>query len=906
MALQSGSRLGHYTISARLGAGGMGEVYRGRDTRLNRDVAIKIIPEELAGDPDRLARFTREAQTLAALSHPHIAHVYGLEESGSAHAIVMELIEGEDLARRIGRGRVPVREAIRIALQIAEALEVAHEKGVVHRDLKPSNVMLDRDGQAKVLDFGLASAPEPEPGNDISSAPTLTSPAKLTGRGVVLGTPAYMSPEQMTGHSADKRSDMWSFGCVLYELLTGQRPFDGGDTHEAMMAIASREPDWSLLGADVPPQVRTLLKRCLEKSRKRRLSDMSAARFDLEDASRPNAVAAQPMHAPRSTTIAAGPAITLVLVVVAAAAGWFASRAFGAPEPLRPLIRIGADIGAPVSLNTTQGASAVLSPDGRRLVFVAQSRTDSGAPRLYSRRLDALNATPITGTEGAMNPFFSPDGEWLGFFANTKLRKIPVAGGTAIDLADALNGRGGTWSDDNQIIYMPDFYSGLWKVAAAGGPATQLTTPPSGTRTTHRWPQALPGSKAVIYTTNRTLIGYENGDVVIQPLPSGEARVLQKNAYFGQYLASGHLTFVHKGALHAVPFDLASLQTTGEALPILDDVSTGSLWTGAAQFSASNEGTAVYVPGSNFNSAVTTVDQAGTRGSMLEQIHNWANPQYSPDGRRFAFDVFDGVQADVWVYDLVSQSLNRLTHSPRIEVKPIWSADGKRIAFFSVEEDGSYRSAWQLADGSGDAKTLLAATSIPTSFHPSGRYLAYVELSNTTSFDAKVMQLDLDRSGNPKPGRTIEIATTPAAELEPVFSPDGRWIAYASAHTGRFEVYVRPFPELGGTWQVSTTGGSFPTWSKDGKDLLFATLDQRVMAASYSVEGNSFKFSAPRIWTNERHRLTGPTFMRNYDLHPDGSRLAYSKVADPGEKSSDPVVVVFNFFDELRRTNQVR
>jgi eukaryotic-like serine/threonine-protein kinase len=331
------------------------------------------------------------------------------------------------------------------------------------------------------------------------------------------------------------------------------------------------------------------------------------------------------------------------------------------------------------------------------------------------------------------------------------------------------------------------------------------------------------------------------------------------------------------------------------------------MWTGAAQFKVSREGTAVYVPGSNFNSAVTTVDRSGARQSMLEQIHNWANPQYSPDGRRFAFDVFDGFQADVWVYDLANQSLSRLTHSPRIEVKPIWTPDGRRIAFFSVEDDGTYRAAWQLADGSGDATTLLGnSTSIPTSFHPSGRYLAYVELSNTTSFDAKVIGLDLDSAGGLKPGRTIDVATTPAAELEPTFSPDGRWIAYGSAQTGRSEIYVRPFPGLGGTWQITTTGGSFPTWSTSGNELLYATLDQRVMVVPYSTEANSFRAAAPRVWTNDRHRLTGPTFMRNYGLDPDGTRIAFSKVADAGEQSSDPVVMVFNFFDELRRRVPVR
>lgn len=808
MSLSVGDRLGHYKILAALGAGGMGQVFRARDTKLNRDVAIKIVSEGFRSDPERLARFTREAQTLAALNHPHIAHIYGIEDTGDVHALVMELVEGEDLARRLARGKLPLREALLLAQQVAEAIEAAHDKGIVHRDLKPSNIMVDGDGRARVLDFGLATAPESPTADDSSIAATVTSPAKLTGRGVIVGTPAYMSPEQVTGQAADKRCDVWAFGCVLYEMLTGRRAFDGRDTHDAMMAVTGTEPEWSALGPDVPEPVRKLLKRCLEKVRKRRLSDMRVVQLELEDAVQPHPAAAAPGGAPgRPPAMTSG--LVLVLVLAAAAGGWFAARAVSVAEPARSLVRLGPDVGAPVALNTTQGASAILSPDGQRLVFVAQPRTERGGQRLYTRRLDALNAAPIPGTDGAMNPFFSPDGEWLGFFANNKLRKIAIGGGTAVDLADVRNGRGGSWGDDNHIVFMPDFYSGLWRVPASGGPAVQLTVP-ADDRSTHRWPFVMPGSKAVIYTSNTSLFAYENSDIVLQPLPGGTPRVLQKNAYFGQYLSSGHLLFIHKGTLHAAPFDDNALAITGEALPILDGVSTGSLFTGAAQFSAANDGTAVYVAGSNFTSGFTTLDRSGQRGMMLEEIHNWGNPQFSPDGRRLAFDVFDGVQADIWVYDLAVGSLSRLTHSPRVEVKPVWSADGQRIAFIT-QDDFRFRTDWQLADGSGDAKTLIgnSVVSIPTSFHPSGRYLAYIELTSKTGFDAKVAELALEPNGEWKLGRTIDISSTPASELEPMFSPDGRWLAYASAHTGRSEIYVRPFPGLNGTWQVSTEGGAF-------------------------------------------------------------------------------------------------
>ncbi len=905
MGLSLGDRLGHYQILSALGAGGMGQVFRARDSRLNRDVAIKIVSDGFASDPERLARLTREAHTLAALNHPHIAHIYGIEDSGGTHALVMELVEGENLAMRLSRGKLPLPEVLRIARQSAEAVEAAHEKGIVHRDLKPSNIMIDGDGRVRVLDFGLATAPEPAFG-DTSSAATITSPAKLTGHGVIVGTPASMSPEQVTGQAADKRCDVWAFGCVLFEMLSGRRAFDGRDTHDAMMAVASQEPEWSTLPPGVPAAVEKLLRRCLDKNRKRRLADMGVVRLELEETADGSGLLTvpAPLPQPRNRDRIIAVASVIVSAGALATAAYVASRP--APEPSRAMVRVSADVGAPISLNISQGASAVLSPNGDRLVFVGQPRTGSGGQRLYTRKLDSLTTAPIPGTDGAMNPFFSPDGEWLGFFANSKLRKIAIAGGTAVDLADVRNARGGTWGDDNHIVFMPDFYSGLWRVPAGGGAAVQLTVP-ADDRTTHRWPHVMPGSKAVIYTSNASLFAYENSEVVLQPLPNGTPKVLQKNAFFGQYLPSGHLIFIHKGTLHAAPFDSNSMAITGEALPVLDDVSTGSLFTGAAQFSASDDVTAVYVAGRNFTSGFTTLDRSGKPELMLQDTHNWGNPQFSPDGRRFAFDIFDGVQADVWVYDMVDRSMSRLTHSPRVDVKPIWSPDGTRIAFIT-QDDFRFRTDWQLADGSGGAKTLIGndIISIPTSFHPSGRYLAYVELTSKTGFDAKVVELDHEANGDWKRGRTIDISSTPASELEPMFSPDGRWIAYGSAHTGRSEIYVRPFPGLNGTWQVSTEGGAFPTWSKNGNELLFATLDQRIMSVSYSADGNSFRATAPRTWTNERHQLSGPTFMRNYVLFPDGGRVAFSKAADAGEQSSDPVVMVFNFFDELRRKVPVR
>jgi Tol biopolymer transport system component/aminoglycoside phosphotransferase (APT) family kinase protein len=897
--LSSGTRVGHYEVVAAIGKGGMGEVYRARDVRLNREVALKLIPDSVASDPERIARFTREAQTLAAVNHPNIAHVYGIEEQGGVRALVMEIVDGVDLRVRLAVGRLPYRDAIAIASQLAAGLGAAHEKGIVHRDLKPANVMIDAAGHVKVLDFGLAKSVA-SPDADQANSPTLSSPVHLTQEGAIVGTAAYMSPEQATGQAADKRSDIWSFGCLLYELLTGKRPFEQADVPSTLAAILAKEPDWSLLGA-YSPVIQRLVRRCLEKDRRRRLADISDARLDLEDEL---SGAASSLVLPTGPAPNAGSRLAWLFAAAAATAAVTVSVAW-APwreTPDKAVMRLDADLGAPVSLVTAQGVGAILSPDGTTMVFVGQPRTPGSVQQLFVRRLDSLAAQPMPGTEGAMSPFFSPDSAWVGFFAGGKLKKAAVAGGGAIEMAGAPNGRGGSWGDDDQVVFMPDFYSGLWRVSASGGPPARVTTP-AQSGGTHRWPQVLPGSTAVIYTSHDTLQGYEAAELVLQPLPTGEPVVLQKAAYYGRYLSSGHLVFMKEGTLFASAFDLRTLRPTSDPVPVLEDVANGAFWTGAAQFSASEGGLFAYQSEGSTATPIAWETAAGVTGLLRQTASTWSDPVFSGDGRRLALTLFDGRRSDIWIYDWAADALVRLTQHAYAAFKPVWTPDGSRVAFtLSRGDTGVFNIAWQRTDGSGAVQALSKGTSgrTATSFHPSGRFLALNDLAAATSFDILILPLEGSEDTGWTPGTATVFLKTAAVELEPMFSPDGRWLAYSSNESGRFEVYVRPFPGPGGVWQVSRDGGTFPTWSQSRSELLYSSLDQRVMSVAYESDARSFRASPPRRWSRARHRLLGPVVTRNYALHPDGTRLAMAQAPDE-TAAGDRIVFLFNFFEDLQR-----
>jgi serine/threonine-protein kinase len=901
MLLSAGRRLGPYEILAPLGAGGMGEVYRARDTKLNRDIAIKVLPDLFASDPERLARFQREAQVLASLNHPNVAHLYGLEESSGVRALVMELVEGPTLANRIVQGAIPLAEALPMAKQIADALEAAHEQGIIHRDLKPANIKVREDGTVKVLDFGLAKALDPAASSsaDVMNSPTLS--VRATQAGVILGTAAYMSPEQARGRPADKRADIWAFGVVLFEMLTGTRLFHGETISDTLAAVLRQDIDWTVLPASTAPPIRRVLLRCLDRDPKRRLRDIGEARLEIEntlsgipdDAGRP-----VPRSVPLWRRALPWAALASALGVALVLPLWARWR----HVPSLVALRLRTELGADASLVTNGGAAAILSPAGAMLAFVAQPSDET--PRLYVRRLEQLQAAPLAGTEGAANPFFSPDGQWIAFFAEAKLKKIPVTGGTAITLCDAPNNSGGAWAEDGTIAFLPDAspHVSLLRVPSAGGKPDSLTTLDHG-EFTQRWPQMLPGAKAVLFTGHSSTSGFENANLVVQPLPTGSRKVVVRGGYYGRYLPSGHLVYVHDGTLFAAPFDLDRLELAGTPVPVLEGVAANP-GVGGAQFAVSGDGTLVYLPGQiiSEDSPIYWMDREGKTTPLRATPANWSDLRFAPDGRRLALAIYDGKQTDVWVYEWARDTLSRLTFDPADDRSPVWTPDGRRIVFASTQADkATFNLYWRRADGTGEVQRLTDSKNqqLPTSWHPNGKFLAFIERQPQTSLDLMILPLEADETLGWKPGKPTVFLNSPFSDAGPSFSPDGRWLAYSSDESGRSELYVRPFPGPGGTWQISTGGGFSPTWSRARHELLYGTPEQRIMVAPYTVEGDSFHVEQPRLWSEGRYarRPAG-----SFDLHSDGDRFAVAKVREKQTTAKqDKVVFIFNFFDELQR-----
>jgi serine/threonine-protein kinase len=916
VGLTTGQRLGAYAVVAPLGAGGMGEVWRATDTRLARDVALKLLPAAFASDPDRLARFEREAKLLAALSHTHIAGLYALEEAtldGSASPVrflAMELAEGEDLAERLRRGAIPADEAIAIARQIAEALEAAHEKGIVHRDLKPANVKLSPEGHVKVLDFGLAKAwggdgdAAPE-SSDWSRSPTLARTG--TAAGLILGTAAYMSPEQARGKPVDKRADVWSFGVLLFEMLTGKRLFDGETVSDVLAAVLTREPQWNELPAATPRSVRRLLRQCLERNPKNRLHDIADARLALDEAvgvvpEEQSAVGGAPPARPGLPwAVAAALAVLLVLDQ------WRPWRPV--TEAAKP-VRLSVELGADVSLATTGfgvGTAIVLSPDGTLIAFVAQRAAGGRQQQLYVRRLEELSASPLPGTENARNPFFSLDGQWLGFFAGGKLKKVAVTGGaSAVTLCDAPDDRGGSWLDARTILLAAQSRAGLSRVSVDGGALEVATTlDPAASEITHRWPQALPGGRAVLYTAHSRVGDFEGASIVAQALPSGPRRVVQQDGYHGRYLGSGHVVYIHDGTLFAAPFDPDRLERTGPSVPVLEGVTSAAGFAGA-QFTFSDRGTLAYLLGRSVGAEVS-IQRLGREGSpqpLRAEVRRYRDLHFSPDGRKLAMDIEEGRQLDVWVYESGRDTLSRLTFDPANDAQPVWTPDGRGIAFGSDRGDKRTSNVyWQRADGTGEAQRLTESKNPqwPTSWHPTGKFLAFTEIDPQTSNDVMILPLDADPTAGWRAGKPAAFVRSPAVDGFGAFSPDGRWLAYQSTEGGGAEVFVRPFPGPGGKWQISTGGGRYPVWSRNGKELFYQTDDGSIWVASYVAEGDSFRAEKPREWSPGRI-LPLATAIRAFDLHPDGLRLAVLRA--PYEEAAarrNHVVLILNFFDELRR-----
>jgi serine/threonine-protein kinase len=917
--VQTGTRLGSYEIIAALGSGGMGEVYRARDTRLERHVAIKVLPAEVVHDPDRLARFEREARVLAALNHPLIAQVYGFEQSGGVCAIVMELVEGITLDKRIAQGPIPIRDALHIARQLAEALETAHELGIIHRDLKPANIKLKVDAEAatrgssavdvenctvKVLDFGLAKAVEQHAATvgDALNSPTLTAGA--TELGTILGTAAYMAPEQARGKPVDRRADIWAFGVVAYEMLTGSRPFKGEDVSDTLAAVLRQPVDLTALPAETPKTIRTLIERCLERNARQRLRDIGEARVLLEQTDPDSAAREAPRLLNAITPASRAKAVWLpwLLFAVAAAAlvltaGPWRPR-YPQIEAPRPVTRLVSTLGTPGELMVDAGPAAVLSPDGRTIAL--RMRTDTTS-KLHVRRLDQLGTTELAGTEGATNPFFSPDGAQLGFFAAGALKIIPLAGGGATTLTDAATGRGAAWDTNGDIIFQSSLFpkTPLVRVTATGQ-RTDRGTALAPEETTHRWPQILPGGK-ILYSGHDDVADWDNGNIRVTTAAGVAGKIVVRSGYHGTYVPSGHLLYMHAGTLYGVRFDLDRLEVTSPPAVVVESVMATTA-TGGAQYSVASNGTLAYVPGNpaRTDSRIYWMTANGGTTALKTTPGPWGNPRFSPEGTRIALQVSYGSHEQIAIYDLATDRLTQLTMDAANHRAPLWTPDGTYIVYSSDESGaGSQNLYMRRADGGGSAIRLTKSANIQTaaSVHPNGRFILFAENQNASG-DLWVLPLDGNQEKGWTPGIPRPLINTPSFEALGAFSPDGRLIAYMSSEQGTFEIFVKSFDGTGGPWRVSSNGGAHPEWSRTERLLIYTAGDQ-LMAAAYEFDGRAFRSRTPVPWSPVRYASGGPT--RRYDLHKDGQRVV---VAGPDNSTSvayDKIVFVFDFFDELNR-----
>jgi Tol biopolymer transport system component len=891
MALAVGTRLGSYEVVAPIGAGGMGEVYQAHDTKLGRDVAIKVLPEAFAHDPERLSRFQREAKMLASLNHPNIATIHGLEQSGDTSYLVMELVSGETLAERVKAGPLPIEEAQKIAIQIAEALEAAHEKSIIHRDLKPANVKVTPEGKVKVLDFGLAKAFAGDTANDDpSNSPTLSAAATM--QGTILGTAAYMSPEQARGKSVDKRTDIWAFGCVLYELLAGRQAFQGESTTEILAAVLRGEPDWQALPETTPMSIRALLRRCLQKEMNKRARDAGDARIEIEEAMAAPVTAELTTAAPTKGFRALGRRVLILSVGIFLLGAAIAGIAVWNVKPTRsptPQVVSRFTITLPPGQQLAglySGPALALSPDGTRLAYIARQ---GGVQQLYLRAMDSLESTSIPDTEGAVNPFFSPDGQWVGFFAGGKLKKIPVSGGSALTLGNAAYTDGASWGSRTMIAFPPTAASALQQVSDAGGALQPMTRLEKG-EVSHRWPEFLPGGKAVLFAAANDGINYANTEVAVQSVGTGERRNLIQGGTQPRYAPSGHLVYVQRGSLMAMRFDPQQLTATGTAVPVVGGV-LQSTSSGAAQYAISATGSLVYVPGGvqSAQSRLVWVSRNGTEQPLPAPMHEYFVPRLSPDGRRVAVAIW-GQETQIWQYDLSRDTLTRFTFEGSANFNPAWTVDGRRIAFDSNKE-GPLNIFWQLADGSGGVERLTTSQYInaPMSWSPDGQLLSFTEVNPTTGLDIWMLGIG-DRKAQP-------FLQTPFNEGAARFSPDGRWVAYASDESGGFEVYVQPYPGPGGKWQISTGGGSEPVWNPRGRELFYRSGD-KMMAVDITTQPG-FSAGKPRMLFDGRYE-SPPFPIANYDVSPDGQRFLLLK---PNEQETAPtqINVVLNWFEELKQ-----
>jgi len=924
VALSPGTRVGSYQIVAPLGKGGMGEVYRARDLILNRTVAIKILPDGFGADTDRVARFQREAQVLASLNHPHIAAIYGVEEVGDpsthghpARALILELVEGDTLAVRIRRGRLPVADALALARQLTDALEAAHERGIVHRDLKPANIIVTPDGAAKVLDFGLAKITSAEPFEaDSSHSPTLT--VHGTREGVILGTAGYMSPEQAKGRAADRRADVWSFGVILFEMLTATRLFEGGDVSTTLAQVLTKEPEWDRLPADLPAPILRLLRRCLEKDPRRRLDSAAVARMEIDEGLSPATARGEAparLSARRAAVWAIASAAAAALITIGI------TRSLLQTAAQEPAVTSRFAITQPPSQQMPPillDRDLAISPDGRRLVYRVGGST-AGGP-LALRSLDALEARVLPGIDNARAPFFSPDGRWIGFFtaseqnAGAELKKISTEGGLPISLGQGMEfgNASATWSTDDTIV-VASTEGRLLRVPAAGGAPAPIDSSADEPLSGVAYLSMLPAGRGVLFTSTARGTWFtdaSDAQVAVLDLKSGERKVLIRGSaptYVPASADTGYLVFASERTLFAIRFDLNDLSVRGDPVPLVDDVAMAPL--GAVNYDVARNGTLVYVPSAAAGSrSLVWVDRNGRETPAGLPSRAYAFVRLAPDGTKAAVTTLEDRR--IWIGDLRRHTLRRLTLGSSDDGWPIWTRDSRAIIFNSNRE-GGFNLYLQPADGSGSAVRLTTGPNylLPNSLTPDGRHLIAAEGSPQTFLDVVLLQA----SGAPQTGDSAAdspalsfamvrpVVKSKAREYNGIASPDGRFFAYQSNESGRSEVYVKPLTTTSEVrWQVSTAGGSSPLWAPKGGELYYRDLTNAVLAVPYEIDGITWHAGTPTTVLDSRY--AAPTDMFNYDISPDGQRfLMFKDTGRDATATTAGIVIVLNWVEELRR-----
>jgi serine/threonine-protein kinase len=902
MTLAPGSRISSYEIVGTLGKGGMGEVYRARDTRLGRDVALKVLPELFASDPERLARFRREAHLLASLNHPNIASVFGLEDGVQAPALVMELIEGRTLADLIAdrtRG-MEIGDVTAIARQIVDGLEAAHEMGVIHRDLKPANIKVREDGTVKILDFGLAKAMVADGAGamaDPAMSPTLT--ARATQLGVILGTAAYMAPEQAKGRPVDKRADIWGFGVLLYEMLTGRRAFDGEDVSDTLAAVLTREPDLSALPAGTPPSIVSLMRRCLERDPKRRLRDIGEARLALE-APAVAVPAAVPDPAPlparavstRSTAVWRLVAAALALALLGVSFAWWRSAGTTRDVPVRATVLLPKDVTFDLGLYTV----VAISRDGSKMALVGSS---GGIRRLYVRRIGEFEPRLLDGTDNASSPFFSPNGAWIGFFATGKLKKVSSDGGPVITLAEAVENRGGVWGDDDSIVFTPGPAMPVYRVPAAGGTATPISTIDEVRRErTHRWPTLLPDGKHVLVTVGSVEHPDDYDDATIQSirLSDGERKVVVQRGRMSRYASTGHLLFLRGKVLYAVPFDPERLVAGTSPVPVIDGVS-GDVTTGAANYSLADSGAIVFVPGdpTGGERRLAWVDRQGRPTPIDVAPALYSDPKVSPDGRRVAVMVIAGASTwNIHVVDTARGTISQLTFDG-VSRSPVWSPDGRRLVYIAYDRTRNASTVMsRSADGTGNADALIEINgqAYVEDISRDGATILLSANPSTARTKFDVFSVPLQKGAKP----TVVVSAAAGDAAQAVWSPDGKRIAYTSYETGQSEIYVQAYPTGGGRAKVSNAGGLEPRWALDGRALYYTQATSLMMMVPIEP--------GPAFAPGKPHELFSGLLPPNTDsgqTYAVGSGDRFLMLRAAREASGPPELrLILNWLNELR------